>query len=135
MTPFGIRKRLGRLLGLGAAAPTKMPARREVPRFDVRFELPDGSSYEARGKSGDPLARISGRGPQPLATGCGDTSCGTCAVEILEGEDQLTPESEHERITRKANQVPDGRRLACATSILGEGVAVRVFSLLGDELA
>ena len=135
MTPFGIRKRLLRLFGLGAPAAKKTPERRQIPRFDVRFELPDGSSYEARGKAGDPLARISGRGPRPLATGCGDTSCGGCAVEILEGLDQLTTESEHEIRTRKAHMVPDGLRLACSTAILGEGVVARVFSLLGEEMA
>lgn len=132
MTPFGIRKRLKRLLGLESAAPA--PKRPEVPRHAVHFELPDGTTYEAKGKSGDPIARISGRGPRPLSTGCADTSCGTCAVEILAGVDQVTPESEHEARTRAANGVPDGRRLACATAILGPGVSVKVFSVLGDEL-
>lgn len=133
MTPFGIRKRLKRLLGLEASAkPAKK--RPEVPRFEVRFELPDGTSYEAKGKAGDPIARISGRGPRPLSTGCADTSCGTCAIEIIAGEGQITPESDHEARTRKANGVPDGRRLACATAITGPGVVVQVFSVLGDEV-
>jgi ferredoxin len=133
VTPFGIRKRLKRLLGLGSSA-APAPSRPQVPRFSVRFELPDGTSYEARGKAGDPIARISGRGPRPLSTGCADTSCGTCAVEILAGADQITAESDHEVRTRNANQVPDGRRLACATAITGEGVVVKVFSVLGEDL-
>ena len=52
----------------------------------------------------------------------------------MSGGDQVTPESDHEARTRKANGVPDGRRLACATAITGPGVAVKVFSVLGDEL-
>ena len=135
MTPFGIRKRIKRLLGLEGSTSTSAPKRPEVPRFSVRFELPDGTSYEAKGKAGDPIARISGRGPRPLSTGCADTSCGTCAVEILEGGEQVTAESDHERRTREANKVPDGRRLACATAITGPGVAVKVFSVLGEEMA
>ena len=70
-----------------------------------------------------------------MATGCGDTSCGGCAVEILAGIDQLTPESDYEIRTRKDHKVPDGLRLACSTAILGEGVVVRVFALLGEEMA
>ena len=135
MTPFGIRKRIKRLLGLETSSAASAPRRPEAPRFDVRFELPDGTSYEAKGKAGDPIARISGRGPRPLSTGCADTSCGTCAVEILEGADQITPESEHEVRTRQANKVPDGRRLACATAITGAGVVVKVFTVLGEEMA
>jgi len=133
VTPFGIRKRLKKLLGLGPA-PAPAPKRPEVPRHAVTFVLPDGTSHDAKGKAGDPIARISGRGPRPLSTGCPDTSCGTCAVEILEGADQITPETDHEVRTRKANGVPDGRRLACATAITGPGVKVKVFSVLGDEL-
>jgi len=132
VTPFGIRKRIKKLLGL--EAPSPRPQAPPVPRYEVKFELPDGTSYEAKGKAGDTLSRISGRGPRPLATGCADTTCGTCAVEILAGHEQVTAPSEHELKTRAANQVPDDRRLACATAITGEGVVVKVFAILGDEV-
>ncbi|HCH66262.1 MAG: hypothetical protein CL927_09345 [Deltaproteobacteria bacterium] len=134
MTPFGIRKRIKNLLGLGGSPPAPAAKRPEVPRFEVRFELPDGTHYEAKGKAGDPISRISGRGPRPLSTGCADTSCGTCSVDILEGADQVTPESDYEVRTRQENKVPDGRRLACATAITGPGVVVKVFTLLGEEM-
>lgn len=133
MTPFGIRKRLKKLLGL--EAPSPQPQAPPAPRYEVKFELPDGTSYTAKGKSGDTLSRISGRGPRPLATGCADTSCGTCAIEILSGHDRITEASDHELNTKAANNVPDERRLACATAITGEGVVVKVFAILGDEVA
>ncbi len=132
MTPFGIRKRLKKLLGLDSSS--SRPPAPAVPRHTVRFELPDGTSYEAKGKPGDTLSRISGRGPRPLATGCADTTCGTCAVEVLDGLDQVTAPSDHEIQTKAANGVPDDRRLACATAITGEGVVVKVFAILGDEV-
>lgn len=131
MTPFGIRKRLKKLLGLGASSPP--PSKPRAPRFAVRFVLPDGTEHEAKGKAGDPIARVSGRGPRPLATGCADTSCGTCAVEILEGADQVTPVSDHEAATRKANGIGDDLRLACTAAILGPGVVVGVRTVLGEE--
>ena len=134
MTPLGIRKRIKQRLGLKPSRATP-PPRPAVPRFDVRFELPDGTSYEAKGKAGDPIARISGRGPRPLSTGCSDSSCGNCAVEILDGKGQITPESDYELRTRQENLIPDGRRLACAAAITGAGVVVKVFTLLGEELA
>ena len=133
MTPFGIRKRLKKLLGL--ERPPPRPKAPPAPRYDVLFKLPDDTSYTAKGKSGDTLSRISGRGPRPLATGCSDSTCGTCSVEILEGHDMVTAADDHELRTQAANQVPDDRRLACATSITGEGVVVQVFAILGEEAA
>ena len=133
MTPFGIRKRLKKLLGLEAPAPR--PKAPPAPRYEVVFQLPDNTSYTAKGKSGDTLSRISGRGPRPLATGCADTTCASCSVEILGGHSVVTEPSEHELLTKAANQIPDERRLACATAITGEGVVVKVFALLGEEVA
>ena len=72
MTPFGIRKKLKSLLGLGGAsgAGDTTPKEKEVPSFQVTFVLPDGSSYDARAKEGDTLVMSSNRGPSPIATGC-----------------------------------------------------------------
>ena len=88
ITPFGIRKRLKGLLSSPAPPAPAAPKR---PKYDVRFVLPDGSDYTTQAKEGDSLVLASGRGPAPIATGCADSSCGSCQVEILAGEDQLTP--------------------------------------------
>lgn len=131
MTPFGIRKKLKSLLGLDAPKGSTTPKEQEVPNYTVTFVLPDGSSYQARAKEGDTLVMSSNRGPQPIATGCADGSCGTCRVEVLLSHDQLTPETEHERNTKRANNVPGEYRLGCQTGVLGEGIKVRIVNVLG----
>ena len=131
MTPFRIRARLKQMLGLDQSSAPERPA---VPRFPVTFELPDGSTYETMAKKEDSLVLASGRGPNPIATGCSDGSCGTCRVVVLEGADLLTEATEHERVTKKTAGVPDSERLACQTLVLGEGVRVRIVNVLGEEL-
>ena len=133
MTPFGIRKMLKSLLGMGEAE--KAPAPPPVPRYKVTFELKDGTSYEADCKSTDTLVLASGRGPKPIATGCGDGTCGTCQVEVLAGADQLTPCDTHETNTKKENNVPEDYRLGCQVGVLGEGVRVKVINVLGEDFA
>ena len=132
MTPFRIRARLKKLLGLDQSGGAS--ERTVVPRFDVRFELPDGSSYLTKAKKEDSLVLASGRGPNPIATGCSDGTCGTCRVVVLGGADMLTDPTEHETKTKKAADVPDSERLACQTLVLGEGVSVRIVNVLGEEM-
>ncbi len=138
MTPFGIRKMiknmLKEMLGGGASKSTapQAPAR---PRWPVRFELPDGTSYEAEAKEHDSLVLASGRGPRPISTGCADGTCGTCQVIVLEGGDQLTPPDDHEAKTKADNGIDPTRRLGCQTGVLGPGVVVKIINVLGEELA
>ncbi len=104
-----------------------------MPRFDVHFELPDGSSYVTKAKKEDSLVLASGRGPNPIATGCSDGTCGTCRVGVLSGADMLTGPTEHETRTKEAADVPDSERLACQTLVLGAGVSVRSVNVWGEE--
>jgi ferredoxin len=131
VTPFRIRARLKKLLGRDAAPE---PARAPTPRFTVTFELPDGSTFQTQAKQEDSLVLASGRGPNPIATGCSDGTCGTCRVVVLAGGDQLTPPTEHETRTKAASGVPADERLGCQTLVLGDGVRVRIVNVLGEEL-
>lgn len=131
MTPFGIRKKLKALLGLDGAPTSSAPREQEVPTYTVNFVLPDGSSYDAKAKEGDTLVMSSNRGASPIATGCSDGTCGTCRVEVVLAHDQLTPETDHERATKKANNVPIDFRLGCQTGVLGEGIKVKIVNVLG----
>jgi len=132
MTPFGIRKKLKSLLGLDASkSSSSTPKEQEVPNYTVTFVVPDGGTYTARAKEGDTLVMSSNRGPQPIATGCADGTCGTCRVEVLLCHDQLTPETDHEKNTKKANNVPSEYRLGCQTGVLGEGIKVKIVNVLG----
>ena len=129
MTPFGIRKKLKALLGGGSKPPQK-PA---VPKYPVTFVLPDGSSYEVPAKKGDTLVLASGRGASPISTGCADSTCSTCQVEILAGADMLSPEDDAERKTKLENNVPTEFRLGCRTEVLGEGVKAKIINVFGEE--
>ena len=131
VTPFRIRARLKKLLGGSDPAASPTPS---VPRYTVEFELADGSTFQTQAKHEDSLVLASGRGPNPIATGCSDGTCGTCRVEVLAGHDQLTPPTQHELETRASNGVPESERLGCQTLVLGEGVRVRIVNVLGDEL-
>ncbi len=123
MTPFGIRKKLKKLLGLEKAPPA--PAA-QVPRYTVAFEVYDGTNYTVKAKHQDTLVMASGRGPVPIATGCADNTCGTCRVEVLAGGDLLTPETETERKLKADNGIDAALRLGCQVAILGEGVKVKI---------
>lgn len=128
MTPFGIRKRLRDLFGPKPAEPAA-PRR----RYPVSFSVPDGSTYLADAKHGDSLVLTSGRGPQPIATGCADGTCATCRVEVLAGADSLSAPTDHEGRTKRNNAVDASLRLGCQTHVLGEGVKVRVVNAFSGE--
>ena len=130
MTPFRIRERLKKLLFSSKPAPSAAPAR---PRYPVRFVLPDGTDYTTEAKEGDSLVLASGRGPAPIATGCADSSCGTCQVEILAGAESLTPGDEAEARTKADNKVPEDRRLGCRAEVLGPGLEVKIINVFGEE--
>ena len=131
MTPFKIRRRLKALLGADSTATPDVPTR---PSFDVTFDCPDGSSFVAQAKEGDSLVLAAGRGPQPISTGCMDSTCGTCRVDVIAGHDALTEATEHELKVKKEVRVPDAQRLACQTGVFGHGVHVRIVNVLGEEL-
>lgn len=123
MTPFGIRKKLKSMLGLGGseapAAPTK-------PSYEVAITAPDGSQLKSQGKEGDTLVNVTGRTAWPIMTGCAEGECGTCRVEVLAGMDSLAPMSDKEERTRAANKIEGNWRLGCLVRVQGPGVAIRV---------
>ena len=131
MTPFQIRRRLKKLFGLGAST---APARPERPKYTVSFELPNGDTFEVEAKEGDSLVLASGRGAYPIATGCADSTCGTCRVEVLAGHDQLSSESSLEKQTKQEQGIDEALRLGCQTAVLGAGVRAKIINVLGEEL-
>ena len=131
MTPFGIRKKIKALLGLGSSPVPKKPER---PRYTVTFQLPNGEDYLVEAKEGDSLVLASGRGAYPIATGCSDGSCATCRVEVLEGADNLSQADEFEISTIERNNIDPSLRLGCQSAVLGENLRVRIINVLGEEL-
>ena len=131
MTPFRIRQRLKAMLGLSEPTTPRAPER---ARFDVSFVCPDGSEYTTSAREGDSLVLAAGRGPQPISTGCTDSSCGTCRVDVLAGAESLTAADAHEHQTKASVGVPESQRLGCQTGVVGPGVRVRITNVLGEEL-
>jgi len=131
MTPFGIRKKLRKLLGFdqGPKASSNPPR----PKYSVTFVLPDGEEYQADAKKGDSLVLASGRSAYPISTGCMDSSCGSCEVIVLEGSENLSPVTGRETSTKEANQINEAHRLGCQTAVLGEGVKVKIVNVLGAD--
>lgn len=133
MTPFGLRRRLKcliqSLMGGGKNDTEAVPR----PAWPVHFDLPDGTSFTVDAKEGDSLVMVSGRGPQPIDTGCADGTCATCQVEVLSGADQLTAATSGEDATKIENKVPADYRLGCQTAVIGPGVRVRIVHVFGAD--
>lgn len=126
MTPFNLRKRLAKLFGGGE--PEFVDDR---PSYTVTFRLPDERTFDVTAKKGDTLVLASGRSAWPIETGCADSTCATCQVDILAGEDQLTALIDAERRTLEQDEAPEGRRLGCIARVMGPGVEVGMVNVLG----
>lgn len=131
MTPFGIRKMIKKMLGFdqGPKASSNPPR----PKYSVTFVLPDGEEYQSDAREGDSLVLASGRSANPISTGCMDSSCGTCEVIVLEGNDSLSPITNKEVATKEANNIAEEHRLGCQTAVLGAGVKVQIVNVLGAD--
>ncbi|MFT5583823.1 MAG: ferredoxin [Cognaticolwellia sp.] len=130
MTPFGIRKRLKRLLGLDPSESNedaRPPAREKVTLILVDEK---GEEQTYQGGSGDTPLFISGNMAKPIGSGCNDSSCATCRVEILEGHENVSPQGPGETETLLANAFDENLRLACRMEILQGSVKVRAYEFL-----
>ena len=77
----------------------------------VRF-LP--SQREIRVPAGTTLLEAARRAELPIASACGaEGLCARCGLDILEGGEQLPPETAGETRIKRANRIDDHLRLAC----------------------
>lgn len=128
-TPFGIRRRIKRLLGIEEkkSAPA---AEVEPEKITVVVVGPKGDEQTVTTYAGSTILGASGQLRHPIASGCSDSSCGTCHVAILEGADNLSEPTARERGTLKDAGHPAGQRLACRTEVLHGAVKVKAFELV-----
>lgn len=128
-TPFGIRRRIKRLLGMpldgaGSAEPA-------VETATLLVVGPTGAEQSCKAPVGSTLLAAAGALAKPIASGCSDSSCGTCRVEVLDGADALTEQATRERATLKENGFPTTLRLACRAEVTREAtVKVKAFELV-----
>ncbi|MGC8742785.1 MAG: 2Fe-2S iron-sulfur cluster-binding protein [Verrucomicrobiia bacterium] len=86
--------------------------------------MPENKSAEF--EAGEFILDASDLAGVTLDSGCMNCSCGSCAVEILSGEENLSDLSEKEReILFKRGKQPGKFRLACCVKILKGEVVVR----------
>jgi ferredoxin len=126
-TPFGIRRRLRRLFGIPLetpAAAVQAPAPVTLTVVSVKGEETKEAAAEST------LLAISGKMKHPIASGCSDSSCGTCRVEVLEGGDNISGSDARERATLKENGYPSTLRLACRAELVGGSAKVKAFELV-----
>ena len=131
MTPFNIRKRLKDLLGLGGGSGSSSQ-KEAAPRERVTLIIVDGESKEesVQADAGSTFVYAASNMARPLDTGCADATCATCRVEILEGEENLSPQSPTERSCLTENKHSDELRLGCQAQILKGTVKARAFELI-----
>lgn len=121
-TPFGIRRRLKRVFGIPLGdASDAAPAAATVSLTVVsaKGEETTESAPEST------LLAVSGRMKHPISSGCSDSSCGTCRVEVLDGADNLTGQDAKERGTLKENGFPTTLRLACRAQLVSGAAKVK----------
>ncbi len=131
-TPLGIRRRIKRLLGIDPGPVTASADASPPPPAPVGLTLvgPDGSEASCTAAPGSTILATSGKLRRPLASGCADSTCGTCRVEVLDGAEHLSPQDGRERATLRENGLPGAYRLACRAEIVTGNVKVRGFELI-----
>ncbi len=119
-----------RLFGVQPSAPAgaEAPAKRELVKLVVVG--PSGDEQSASAAAGSGLLAVSGKMRKPIASGCADSTCGTCRVEVLEGAENLAPPDEREVATLRASGHPSGWRLSCRAELLRGEAKVRAFELI-----
>jgi len=129
VTPWKLRARVRSLFGNGATAPEDEP----LPKYAVTYILPNGEPQQAMAMKGSTLVLASGNLQWPIDTGCADSSCATCQVDVLSGGDQLTQRTDAETETLRRNGAPAERRLGCRAKVMGPGISVGMVNVVEWE--
>lgn len=89
-------------------------------RCVIRF-LPSGRQIEVAIGDGATLLDATLAAGLPIASACGsEGACARCGLEIVEGGESLTPESERERRIKERNRIDPRQRLACRVQPAGD---------------
>lgn len=141
-SPLKVRRRLKRMVGIGARKP-------DIVHFPVVYILPDGTEQEVQVEEHYSLLMASQALPSPISTGrraggtCPDGGCALCRVEILDDSglsamvdaeiksmEALVRGDPHESREREpGDAILPTSRLACHTKVLGPGARVKVHEL------
>ncbi len=93
----------------------------------LRFTSKDqATEIEIRVAGGSELLAIQRKNPElPLKFGCCHGECGTCAIEVLQGSQNLSKCSQQELLTLKKKGLSGNHRLACQCALNGDVTIAR----------
>ncbi|RYE77471.1 MAG: (2Fe-2S)-binding protein [Myxococcales bacterium] len=83
----------------------------------LRIEAPPAATAEIAEPAGGRLLDLCDDAGARVAFSCRGGTCGTCVVEVLEGDEWLEPPGDDERETLELLGEPPGRRLACVAVV------------------
>jgi ferredoxin len=109
---------------------TQVSAEPTVEKGTLTVVGPTGEEQTCQTALGSSLLGASGNLKRPIASGCADSTCATCRVEVLEGADNLSAPHPRERATLKQNGQPTNLRLSCMTTLDRGTVKVKAFELV-----
>jgi adenylate cyclase len=87
---------------------------------------PAGPAARAPARAGDALVDVCDAAQAPVPFSCRDASCGTCLVEILEGEHLLDAMKPTEQLVLLRLGAVAGHRLACRARFTADEGRVRL---------
>jgi ferredoxin len=97
-----------------------------VPRIEFLESLA-GPSTSIDVPAGGPLLDACDEAAAPVPFSCRSTSCGTCRIDVFEGQELLDEAGEEERaVLASFGDRPGPRRLACTARIKAGPGLVRV---------
>lgn len=103
----------------------------QVEKASLVVVGPTGAEQSCEAALGSTLLAAAGALKKPISSGCSDSTCGTCRVEVLDGADVLSEQVARERATLKENGFPGTLRLACKAELVKQGsVRVKAFELV-----
>jgi ferredoxin len=127
MTPFGLRARVKAALGIGAPAKRERAAPTDRKQAKLVF-LAEDRRFEASVPVDCTIQAGTSEMAWMLGSGCNDSTCSTCRVEVISGEELLSTKSDRERETLGIHRRPEHLRLGCVAAIERVGtVEVRGF--------
>jgi len=126
-SPFGLRRRLKALFGIASAPVAAAPP---PPKVSLTVVGPDGVEQSTDASVGATVLSASSRLRRPIASGCSESTCGTCRVEVLEGAGNLGEQTARERATLKENGYSPDWRLSCRAELVKDAAKVRAFELI-----
>lgn len=124
MTPFRIRERIKKALGMGAKEEKRAQEEPESSGETARIVLvgPGDRRQElAAVPVGQSVLLSTVKMQKPLGSGCNDSTCSTCRFEVLAGEDLLSARSDREMTTLANNSRPGHLRLGCVAAVTKPG--------------